>query len=581
MKIVIAKTAGFCMGVRRAVEMVLDAPRRYQEPISTFGPLIHNPQVLNLLRDKGIDILDDIPKNGRGTVLIRAHGVPPETREALSRAGFTVIDATCPRVIKVQSIIRKHAAKGYASIIIGDKDHPEVIGLLGYAGDTGYVVDSLAGLDALPDFDKAIIVAQTTQNTSFFRAVKAWAEKNHPTYKVFDTICDSTSKRQAEVTQLATAVDAIVVVGGRASGNTMRLVEIAHQAGKPAFHVETEADLDFQALSTAQSIGITAGASTPNWIIKQVHQALERNLMTQRRGWRSLWFSLQRVLLLTNFYVALGAGCLCFAAAALQEIPRYTPYVLIATLYVLSMHILNYLTAKKSDKYNDPDRAAFYQKHKRLLTIIAFITGGTGLITAALLGKVPFIVLLTMSLMGLSYNMIIIPEQLASRFQYRRIRDIPGSKTFLIAMAWGLVTAILPSLSTTIHPDFPMIAAFIWTAGMVFARTAFFDSLDIQGNRIIGQETLPIILGEKRTLALVKTILLGIGILLVLAGLSGMIPSLGFVLAVCPLALFGVLTLHERGYSLPLLRLEFTVESHFLLAGLLAGLWTALCGPVS
>ncbi len=129
MKIILAKTAGFCMGVRRAVEMALDAPNKHINPIFTFGPLIHNPHVLNLLKEKGISVLNNIPDHGSGTILIRAHGVPPETTKKLKKAGFSVIDATCPRVIKVQSIIKQYTSQGYASIIIGDKDHPEVIGL--------------------------------------------------------------------------------------------------------------------------------------------------------------------------------------------------------------------------------------------------------------------------------------------------------------------------------------------------------------------------------------------------------------------------------------------------------------------
>ena len=210
MKVLIAKTSGFCMGVRRAVEMVLDAPDQHANPIFTYGPLIHNPQVLNLLKTKDITVLEDIPDHGSGTVLIRAHGVPPSIKQRLTQADFKVIDATCPRVIKVQTIIRKHSKNNFASIIIGDRDHPEVIGLLGYARQNGYVIGSVAELEALPAFDKAIIVAQTTQNTKLFEAVKNWAAANHPHYKVFNTICDSTERRQAEVKRLAETVDAVL-----------------------------------------------------------------------------------------------------------------------------------------------------------------------------------------------------------------------------------------------------------------------------------------------------------------------------------------------------------------------------------
>jgi len=146
MKIIVAKTAGFCMGVRRAVELVLDLPKKYPEPIFTYGPLIHNPQVQALLEEKGIRALKEIPEKGSGTILIRAHGVPPETKKRLQDSGFVVVDATCPRVVKVQAIIRKYARQGHACIILGDRDHPEVVGLLGYAGAKGYIAADLEEL---------------------------------------------------------------------------------------------------------------------------------------------------------------------------------------------------------------------------------------------------------------------------------------------------------------------------------------------------------------------------------------------------------------------------------------------------
>ena len=158
------------------------------------------------------------------------------------------------------------------AIIIGDKEHPEVIGLLGYAGDKGYVVDNINDLDSLPLFENAIIVAQTTQNSRFFEKVKAWANQKFPHYKIFDTICDSTAKRQAEVHDLADSVDAVIVVGGHTSGNTKRLAEIARKTGKPTYHIQDESEIDMDALSEAGCIGITAGASTPNWIIKKIYR---------------------------------------------------------------------------------------------------------------------------------------------------------------------------------------------------------------------------------------------------------------------------------------------------------------------
>ncbi|MBI9086207.1 MAG: 4-hydroxy-3-methylbut-2-enyl diphosphate reductase [Desulfobacterales bacterium] len=573
MKIIVAKTAGFCMGVRRAVEMVLDAPGKHRQPICTFGPLIHNPQVLELLEEKGMSAIDRIPAKGEGTVLIRAHGVPPETKSGLKAAGFNVIDATCPRVIKVQTIIARHARQNHAAIIIGNRDHPEVIGLLGYAGDNGHVVDNMADLDSLPAFDQAIIVAQTTQNMQFFESVKAWAAANHPHYKVFDTICDSTAKRQAEVRQLAGAVDAIVVVGGRNSGNTQRLAELARESGKPTYHIETEADLDIDALAGTERIGLTAGASTPHWIIRRVFRRLETIPTRRDAGWRRILFNMQRGLLLTNIYVAAGAGCLSYACSRLLEAPRVFPSVLVAVLYVLSMHLLNHLTGSQEDRYNDPGRAAFYTGHQFFLGLLAVVAGGAGLLTAYAMGTWPFFILLAMSLLGLSYNLRWLP---GATGHYRRIKDIPGSKTILIALAWGVVTTVFPALTGAGRAGLGAAAVFFWATGMVFVRTAFFDLLDMQGDRIVGKETLPILFGEKKTILMLKAMILAIIVVLGGAGSVGLLPSLGYALAVCPVFIGLVVNAYLKGHMLPGIRLEFLVETLFVLTGLITVAWTVL-----
>jgi 4-hydroxy-3-methylbut-2-enyl diphosphate reductase len=521
-------------------------------------------------------VLDEIPSGGSGTVLIRAHGVPPTAKQKLKEAAFKVIDATCPRVIKVQTIIRKHAKKDYATIIIGDKDHPEVIGLLGYARDNGYVVGSMKELEALPTFHKAIIVSQTTQNARLLESVINWAAKTHPHYKIFNTICDSTERRQAEVQRLAEAVDAMIVVGGHNSGNTRRLAEIARQTGKPTYHIESESELasmDTSVLASARHIGITAGASTPNWIIKKVYRALETLQVKRTQSWRRILFGLQQALLLTNIYVSLGAGCLTYAMAKLQGFSQFFPYVLISMLYVQSMHILNHLTGSKSDQYNDPERAKFYKKYKLLLIVLALAAGGAGFVIAYTLGLFPLLLLLIMSLLGLSYNLRFVPKSFVG-IRYRRIRDIPGSKTLLIAMAWGIVTAVLPPLSLTGKASWITGLIFLWTAGIVFVRTAFFDILDMQGDRIVGKETFAILLGEKRSMRLLKNMLIVLIASLILLSSFPFISYLGLVLISCPIFFLLLLSAYERGVLLPSIKLEFLVETNFILAGVAAFLWS-------
>jgi 4-hydroxy-3-methylbut-2-enyl diphosphate reductase len=575
MKIVIAKTSGFCMGVRRAVEMVLDSPEEHPNPISTYGSLIHNPQVIEILEEKGISAFNEIPQQGSGTVLIRAHGVPPRTKDQLAEIGFNVIDATCPRVIKVQTIIKKHTKKGYATIIVGDNNHAEVIGLRGYSGDKGHVVRSLDELKALPAFENAIIVAQTTLNTHLWRSIKKWAAENHPHYKFFETICDSTERRQAEVQRLAESVDAVIVVGGRSSGNTKRLVDIARQSGKPAFHIESEtdlADINMEALSAARQIGITAGASTPNWVIKKVYRALEALLFKRKQGWRRLLFEIQRTLLLTNIYVAIGAGALCYACNKLQGIHQTFPYILISMLYVQSMHILNHLTDTRADRFNDPDRAKFYDNHKTLLTILAVFSGAAGLIIAYSIGLFPFMALLVMSIMGLAYNLRVVPGWLAN-IKYRKLRDIPGSKTLLIAVAWGIVTAVLPPLSKFGIINWINVLVALWAMGIVFVRTAFFDILDMQGDRLVGKETIPILLGEKQSMRVLKIILVVLTATLVFSSAFQLISSLGFLLILCPVFILVIILAYERALMFPGIRLEFLFETQFLLAGIITFAW--------
>lgn len=275
MEVVLARNAGFCMGVRRAVETTLAMVRKEESAIATFGPLIHNPQVLTLLQQQGVSILEEIPGRAEGTIIIRAHGIPPEKKKKLEASGARVEDATCPRVMKVQAIIAKYRKDGYSTVIIGDRDHAEVEGLMGYAGESCRVVNSEEDVAALRLASPYIIVSQTTQDERAFETLRDAILRRFPGGKVFNTICDSTHKRQEEVRRLCHEVQALVVVGGRSSANTRRLGEIAEGLGCPVFLVESEADLDPEKLRGVARVGVTAGASTPNWVIARVVEVLE------------------------------------------------------------------------------------------------------------------------------------------------------------------------------------------------------------------------------------------------------------------------------------------------------------------
>ncbi len=567
MKIAIAKTAGFCMGVRRAVDMVLDASNLADEPIFTYGPLIHNPQVLEMLEDKQISRINTIPEKGEGVVLIRAHGVPPEDEQALKNAGFTVINATCPRVVRVQVIINKYAKRGYSTIIIGDKKHPEVVGLLGYAGGKGHTVTTMEQLASLSSLDKAVVVAQTTQNTQFYREIKAWCKANAPHYEIFDTICGSTEKRQTEVRELAKTHDAVIVVGGKQSGNTKRLAQVARETGTQATHIEDVSEIDYRTLSSAKSIAITAGASTPNWIINDTCLKVDQALKGQHPIAGSLMGGL-KFLLKTNLLLSAGAGCLTYGASAIHGGDNIGVHSFIAMLYVLSMQIMNNMLTIKSDTYNKPDRAGFYRKHGIYLKLLALISGVTGLYLAYTTGLWVFITLLVMSLLGFSYNLDIIPGFFGAH-RIHRIKDIPGSKTILIAMAWGIVTSLLPGVVSK-SSVLMTIFAFLFSIGLVFARTAFVDILAMQGDRIAGRETLPILLGEAKSLAYIRYALWLAVVAPIIAYLWAFSSHMVFWLALIPLFMLLLVRLYQKDSFLSGNLYEYFFESSFLLVGLVA-----------
>ena len=568
MKIVVAKTAGFCMGVRRAVDMVLDASNLSdKKPLYTYGSLIHNPQVLEMLEEKKIFRLDSIPEKGKGIVLIRAHGVPPEDEQALKNAGFTIINATCPRVIKVQVIIQKYAKKGYSTIIVGDKNHPEVTGLLGYANKKGHTITNMDQLEKLPKFDNAVIVAQTTQDSLFYDQIKKWCKIHAPAYKIFDTICGSTERRQAEIRKLANENDAVIVVGGKQSGNTKRLAQIAYKAGKPTLHIEDVSEVDYNKLSLSKSIAVTAGASTPNWIINDTCTKLANSLQTQHPGLIFL-LKIRNFLLHTNIMAATGAGFLTYACSVLQGFDKYLSHALTAMLYVLSMQILNNLFMIQSDKYNNPQKAFFYKNNKLVLWIGAVLSGATGLYLSFTAGIPSFLILLVMSILGLSYNLRFMHLTVRKK-QLNKIKDIPGSKTILITIAWSIVTCLLPALVNKNH-FIQVIPAFLFATCLVFARTAFFDILAIQGDKITGKETLPVILGEKQSFNIIQYILVFDIFIILLADFKNIFVNQAFIFAFVPFLMFLLIRFFKNDTNISNTNKEFIIETSLIWAGLVS-----------
>ncbi len=574
MKVIIAQTSGFCMGVKRAMELVLKAINQNEGEIYTHGPLIHNPQVLELLAERGIRVLER-GQTPRGLVVIRAHGIPPQERQELEAAGVRIIDATCPRVAKVQAIIRRWAQEDYATVIVGDADHPEVRGLMGHTRGRGHVVATPQDVAALPELGKVIVVAQTTQSESQFATLVALLKDRFPTIKVFNTICDATSSRQGEIQTLARQVEAIVVVGGRNSGNTQRLVEISRATGVPTYHVETEQDLDLAEMSRYQVVGVTAGASTPHWLISNVVSTLKHAWAFKPGSLANYLYRVWRFFLKSNLYVALGAGCLSYTSSLLQQVEPQWKYFFVAFFYIYAMHILNHFTDAAS-KLNDPVQSMFYGRHRQFLLVSGAASALAALGLGLVLGPVAFAFLLLMSCLGLVYNFKIVPESVTALTRIGTLREIPGSKTVFTSLAWGVLAALIPVVCSDRPLSAATVVAFLFVFGLVFIRSGLFEILAIEGDRVVGKETLAIALGRSRTLNLLSLGSLIFSAALLVAAYAGLVPSLGYVLSLCGLYTLVYLTLYRRDLMESGLMLESLVEGNMVLAGILAFLWETM-----
>lgn len=289
-QITVAKSAGFCPGVKNAIDKVLELAKSRKKAIYTLGPLIHNKQVIETLKEQNIHAVNSVSeiKEKNAILVLRAHGIPPEEEAAIRALDLEVVDATCPLVKHVQENIRAHAKKGYSTIIVGDRDHAEVLGLMGYTEGRGYVVSGPEEVKKLPRLEKANIVAQTTQEGDIFLAAAEEARKIAVELAVSNTICNPTRQRQKETVEFAKDSDLVIVVGGKNSANTARLFQICERLAKKAVHIEREDELKKSFFEGAARIFITAGASTPTWmtekVLEKARELAGRKISIKRRN---------------------------------------------------------------------------------------------------------------------------------------------------------------------------------------------------------------------------------------------------------------------------------------------------------
>jgi len=287
MEIIIAKNTGLCYGVKRALKIAQETRRRRDGRVATLGDLIHNPQVIDDLRGRGIAAAEDLAELKDGTVIVRSHGVSPDVYAALRKRKLEVIDATCPIVKRIQELVARLAEEGQEIIIVGNQEHPESKGLIGYSRGRGRIVESVEQAERLPHKKKRAVLAQSTQDLYLFGRVTAALIEKTAELQVFNTICHSTQTRQRATSELAAKVDALFIVGGKTSSNTRRLYEISRRILPRTHFIESADQIKPRMLHGAKTIGISGGASTPpeaiEAAVRKIQRAFEKHHLEESR----------------------------------------------------------------------------------------------------------------------------------------------------------------------------------------------------------------------------------------------------------------------------------------------------------
>ncbi|MDQ7773188.1 MAG: 4-hydroxy-3-methylbut-2-enyl diphosphate reductase [Elusimicrobiales bacterium] len=526
-QITVAASAGFCPGVKGAIDKVLELAAAGKGPIYTLGPLIHNKQVIQTLEEKGVRAVreaSEIKEKG-ATLVIRAHGIPPELESAVRALDLNVVDATCPLVKRVHRNIKEWADKGYDTVIVGDADHAEVVGLMGYTAGRGHVVSGPEEAARLPRLEKANIVAQTTQETDVFLKTVEALRQNTGELIISNTICAPTKQRQQETVELSRRSGLVIVVGGKNSANTARLFQICSGLAPRAVHIEREDELSPELFDGASSVFITAGASTPAWMIEKV-LTRARELTEVRRSPFIARLEFLWLLTVTScVFTAAAAVALAYASMRLQGLPIGYEMLALAGLFVFSLHLTN-RAAEKGTAVPDRAKHLLFVRFGRATRAVALLAGVAAIALAA--GTTgPLALLLTAFFWGMGmlypYKMPLGLDSLAK---------FPGSKDIMTALGWAFVCAALPALSygSLAYKSSQLAAVFAFT--LVFARSVMFGISHVHSDMIVGKENFYKAAGPKATYAAVLSIFIFMeGVLIALKNMAWKEPLVNAMIA--------------------------------------------------
>ncbi len=519
-KINIASMAGFCMGVRRAVKLTLEENRKYKGTLYTHGALIHNPQIIDLLEQRGIKKVNKIDEIKNGKIIIRAHGVPPSVMNEIKEKEIEVLNATCPHVSRIHKIITKERKNNRDIIIVGDKGHAEVLGLEGCAIGNTYVVGSVAEFNKLPDINNPCVVAQTTQSTNIFEEIVKAVKSKYSDVAVYNTICLATEDRQSEIIELSKKHDLTIVVGGKISANTQRLVKIVCDDGRKAIAVENEDDLDESVLENIENVLIAAGASTPNWMISRIAEHIKK--LEYRR--KSIFFKwiLNFFEMASDAYIGLGIVATFFAVAVWKVVGfDVTPKHLgVIFFYIVAMYTLNRLTNIEANQLQEVFKRDPINRFRSLYVVIAFFASLSALLISVNISFYSVLLVCLLEIAGILYNLNIIPKRFSKKNNARKIKDIPLSKDLGISLGWTAIIVLLPLVNMSLNNEFLIKVSFVAVIVSIvsFLHSLVSDIQDVQKDLFVGRETTPIHLGNKKV-SLITNVMVGLVFVFVLYGI--------------------------------------------------------------
>jgi 4-hydroxy-3-methylbut-2-enyl diphosphate reductase len=566
MKIEMAANSGFCMGVRNAILKIVDELNSSDEKIYVYGPLIHNPQTVEVLKNRGLITINSLNEIKNKQIAIRTHGIPVDENRVIRNEASRTINLTCSRVARVQSYIKKYSSNGYFTIIIGDRDHAEVIGLKSYANAGVHVVSEPDDIMTLPEAEKYLVVSQTTHERNQLDQIVCLIRDKHLNVEVIDTICDSTRLRQDDVREgIARGIDTLVVVGGKNSANTTRLAKIGIDNGVKTFHIETDEELIADEFKNSKYVLVTAGASTPGWIINNV---LEKLYIINNANSNPVIKAVKKYFeffVRSNIISSIASFLMVLIAQKYAGIEQNYTYGIIAALFIYVMYTVNnYLDREfliKSNSY----KYKIYEKSGLFMLIAAIISFIISIYLSFNISTTLMYLFLVPYLLGIFYStpyFKIFIKALGSEV----IKKIYNTK-IVTGFGWLVVLILLPFFDHGVGLiTYISIGSIFFT--FVFLRQFIIDMVAFQGDLILGRDTLATSLGLKFAVYIAYAI-----------SLSGIVSFTGItifegkynylVLVLCIVYYLVLLKKIGKIDYLISLRYEFLIDANYILMALL------------